>query len=101
MAMGRGDTTSGPGGGVRKPGATTVGQAFDRRTLPPRARAALASAIAQVTDEAFDDWALVVAELREARRRRRRAGGAPDEPQAGSGWAALAARTSLADYLPE
>src|SRR4051812_393522 len=98
--MEQGDTTSGSRGSARKPGATTVGQAFDRRALPPRARVALAAALAQITDEAFDDWALLVAELRETRRRQRAAGGATDEPPAGIGWAALAEQTSLADYLP-
>jgi hypothetical protein len=99
--MGRGTRAGDSNGSARKPGATTVGQAFDRRTLPLRARAALAAAIAQVTDEAFDDWALLVTELREARRREREADGATDEPLAGIGWAALAEQTSLADSLPE
>ena len=83
---------------------TAVGQAFDRRTLPPRARAALATAIARLTDAAFDDWVQVSAFVARERRGRRRmgdgaddAGGAPE----GTGWAALADELVLATYLPE
>ena len=82
-------------------GGTTVGRAFDRRTLPPRARAALATAIARLTDAAFDDWVQATAFVARAGRRARRGGDDdPDAPE-GTGWAALADQLALADYLPE
>ena len=83
---------------------TTVGQAFDRRTLPPRARTALATAIARLTDAAFDDWVQVTTVVARQRRGRRRAGELADDAgdaPAGTGWAALTDELALTAYLPE
>lgn len=79
--------------------ATTVGQAFGPRTLPPRARTALAEAITQLVDDAFEDWLLIASESRRLRRAAD-ADVAPGAP-AGTGWAALAEQSHLAALLPE
>src|SRR5215210_7394377 len=80
---------------------TTVGRVFDRRTLPPRARAALATAVARLTDAAFDDWVQATDFVASARRRERRGHVDGEDAPEGTGWAALADRLTLAGYLPE